>query len=329
MSEYPKSWYVAAKACDLKIGKIEELSLFNKSYIIYRTTNDEVAIFEKYCPHMGAALSLGKIIDDCIQCPFHHWSYDREGTCVNIPSLDRIPSKAKLKKIFSREMYGLIWIWYGDEPLFELPAFNAALEFKNNYLPLRSKNFMQGSLRQVLENSYNCAQFIGLHGIKPSSKLTITNLDEYRDRSLKSCPEIDEVARYGVVIDCPNLELDFVSSLFGIKGSHLSIVVDGWPSGQFITSYLDGKELYQVMLGVQPIDRDTLIQHVHVMTKKCDNLLTDWFNYLFYALQNRYGTSQKTLADRTSKSEDMPLITGMDLGVMEFSKFYSYWTREE
>jgi aminopyrrolnitrin oxygenase len=326
MSKYPKSWYVAAKACDIKRGKLKELSLFNKSYVIYRTKNDEVAIFEKYCPHMGASLSLGKIIDDCIRCPFHHWSYDKEGKCVHIPSIDNIPSKAKLNKIFSREMYGLIWIWYGDTPLFELPAFNASLEFKNNYMPLRFSDFTKGSLRQVLENSYDYFHFIGLHGIKPSSKLTLTNLDEYRDKSLKSCPQIDEVARYGVVIDCPTLELDFISSLFGINGSHFSIVVDGWPSGQFITSYLDGEELYQVMLGVQLIDSNTLIQHVHVMIKKHNFFLVDWFNYLFYALQNRFGTSQDMPIYETSKSENMSLLTEMDLGVIEFRKFYSRWT---
>ena len=82
MSKYSKSWYVAAKSCDVKRGKLKELSLFSKSYVTYRTKNNEVVILEKYCPHMGASLSLGKIIDDCIRCPFHHWSYDKEGNAI-------------------------------------------------------------------------------------------------------------------------------------------------------------------------------------------------------------------------------------------------------
>ena len=51
--------------------------------------NDGVAyVVDAYCPHLGANMSvLGKVINDnCIQCPFHGWTFRGEdGLCVDIP----------------------------------------------------------------------------------------------------------------------------------------------------------------------------------------------------------------------------------------------------
>jgi aminopyrrolnitrin oxygenase len=326
MSKYPKSWYVAAKSHDVKRGKIKELSLFNKSYVMYRTKNDEVVIFERHCPHMGASLLLGKIIDDCIRCSFHHWKYDKEGKCVNIPGIDNIPNRAELNKIFSREMYNLIWVWYDGTPLFELPVFTAALEFKNDYNSFRFNVFSKGNLLQTLEKPYKCFDSTILHGIERSSKLIFVNLDERRKQSLQSYPQIDETARYGVIMDYTAINPNFILNLFKINEIYFSVVVDGWPSGQFITFYLNGEELYQVMIGIQPTNNDALIKHVHVMIKKNNISPTNWFNYLLYAFQKYFIPFRFMSICKISESENISTLTDMNLGVIGFRMFYSRWT---
>ena len=42
---------------------------------------------ETYCPHLGADLSAGgKVVGDCIECPFHGWKFDgKSGQLVDIP----------------------------------------------------------------------------------------------------------------------------------------------------------------------------------------------------------------------------------------------------
>lgn len=44
-------------------------------------------IFDAYCPHLGANLGVGGIVKgDCIECPFHQWSFRAsDGECTNIP----------------------------------------------------------------------------------------------------------------------------------------------------------------------------------------------------------------------------------------------------
>jgi pheophorbide a oxygenase len=44
-----------------------------------------------YCPHRLAPLSQGRVDPDtnCLECPYHGWQFDGEGTCRTIPQLDR------------------------------------------------------------------------------------------------------------------------------------------------------------------------------------------------------------------------------------------------
>src|SRR5689334_16382112 len=47
---------------------------------------------------MGANLAGGKVVGNHIQCPFHNWEYNGNGSCVHIPYTDApIPEAAKVK----------------------------------------------------------------------------------------------------------------------------------------------------------------------------------------------------------------------------------------
>ncbi|HWO96563.1 MAG TPA: Rieske 2Fe-2S domain-containing protein [Bacillus sp. (in: firmicutes)] len=69
--------------------------------------------FKDTCIHRGAALSLGKVVDNCIICPYHGWEYDTDGKCTKIPQQPEgrvIPPKAKAVVYKCIEKYGLIWV---------------------------------------------------------------------------------------------------------------------------------------------------------------------------------------------------------------------------
>ena len=34
-----------------------------------------------WCPHLGADLSVGQIVDGRLRCAYHHWSFDGSGAC--------------------------------------------------------------------------------------------------------------------------------------------------------------------------------------------------------------------------------------------------------
>lgn len=86
-----------------------------------------VAAFKDLCIHRGTALSLGWVTDGRLTCAYHGWEYDRDGTCVKVPSLRpgaSIPKKARAVAYRAVEAYGLVWVAM-EEPTAPLPEWPA------------------------------------------------------------------------------------------------------------------------------------------------------------------------------------------------------------
>ncbi len=69
------------------------------------------------CPHLGAALSGGKVCADRLVCPFHGFEFDAEGQCCHIPAIGhkgKIPKGMAVKSFPLWEAHGLIWLWWGE-----------------------------------------------------------------------------------------------------------------------------------------------------------------------------------------------------------------------
>lgn len=50
--------------------------------VIWRTADGVIAALDDRCAHHEIRLSLGVIVDDCIVCPAHGWTFDRDGWTV-------------------------------------------------------------------------------------------------------------------------------------------------------------------------------------------------------------------------------------------------------
>lgn len=114
-------WYAAATSPDVNARRPIARTILEERIALYRTRAGEpVAILDR-CLHRNAPLSEGDLFDDCIGCPYHGWTYDRTGRCVNIPAEGEnggCPSGLALETFPVREQDGLVWVWMGgaDHP---------------------------------------------------------------------------------------------------------------------------------------------------------------------------------------------------------------------
>ncbi len=121
-------WYPVLESRELghKLLGVERLG---RQLAFWRTTDGLPHAHHDRCPHLGASLSSGKIINNHLVCPFHGFEFDRDGKCKHIPAIGR---KGKISKAIAarhfplREEFGFIWLWWGEESESypELPYFN-------------------------------------------------------------------------------------------------------------------------------------------------------------------------------------------------------------
>jgi len=81
-----------------------------------------------WCPHLGADLSGGQIVEGRLRCPYHHWSFDGSGACAHIASGDKIPPAARIFTYPTAEAWGIVWAFNGETPDYPVPGIPDADE---------------------------------------------------------------------------------------------------------------------------------------------------------------------------------------------------------
>ena len=118
---YHQSWFPIALARDVEPGRAIGRDVLGTRVVVYRDAAGKALVHGAYCPHLGADLSVGEVMDGQIRCAYHHWRFDCAGRCVEIPAGDRIPPAARITTYPSAEAWGLVWVFNGDTPSFPVP----------------------------------------------------------------------------------------------------------------------------------------------------------------------------------------------------------------
>ncbi len=112
-------WYVALPSSELKVNKMQSRVIMGEPIVFFRDSQNKVSGLRDICPHRGIPLSYGRVVKDKVECPYHGWKFNSEGTCTEIPSLcegqDLDCEKIKVRHYHVREQQGLIWVFMGDK----------------------------------------------------------------------------------------------------------------------------------------------------------------------------------------------------------------------
>jgi len=125
---FHQSWFPLALAREVVPGQVVGRDFLGTRVILYRDADGRALVQSAFCPHLGADLSVGQVIDGQIRCAYHHWRFDCSGRCVDIPAGDKIPPGARIATYPSAEAWGLVWAFNGEAPLFSVPGIPGATE---------------------------------------------------------------------------------------------------------------------------------------------------------------------------------------------------------
>ncbi|MEE8077988.1 MAG: Rieske 2Fe-2S domain-containing protein [Pseudomonadales bacterium] len=107
-------------------GKPLSKQFLGQRLVAYRTTGGKPVVMDARCSHMRADLGCGRVVNDALQCPLHHWEYGPNGRCRHIPASDVIPAFAGQRCYPTQERAGFVFVFNGLKPLFPLPFFSSA-----------------------------------------------------------------------------------------------------------------------------------------------------------------------------------------------------------
>ncbi|WP_299021518.1 aromatic ring-hydroxylating dioxygenase subunit alpha [uncultured Tepidimonas sp.] len=97
--------------------------LLGEPLVLWRDEAGAMQVLADRCPHRGARLSLGAVVQGQLQCPYHGWRFDGAGRCRAIPALPAfIPAPAQAAHAYAAcEAHGMVWVCLG-QPRVALPA---------------------------------------------------------------------------------------------------------------------------------------------------------------------------------------------------------------
>jgi phenylpropionate dioxygenase-like ring-hydroxylating dioxygenase large terminal subunit len=159
---YHECWYPVCLATEVPTAGVRGFKFLNGKVIVFRDANGKPSVLSAFCRHLGVDLSLGKVVDNRVQCPYHHWEYDGTGQCVKTAVGDTPPRRAKLHEFPAREHLGLIWAYYGETPRYEIPSFPYA-EDELEYMVTRGTELPMDAY-MLYSNTMDLQHLISLHG---------------------------------------------------------------------------------------------------------------------------------------------------------------------
>ncbi len=116
-------WDAVAQSIDVAPGPLA-VTVLGEPLVLWRTTDGALTAARDCWPHREAPLSLGRVVESGLQCPYHRWTFGASGVCVRIPSAPparAVPPTARLTPVHATERYGLARVSL-DAPVADISA---------------------------------------------------------------------------------------------------------------------------------------------------------------------------------------------------------------
>lgn len=109
------TWYVAAmpnEIDDKPLGR----RICGQRLVLFRGPGGKATALEDWCPHRGAPLSLGRVIEGNLVCGYHGLAMGCDGKTVSMPG-QRVRGFPPVRAFPAVERHGFVWVWPGDAAL--------------------------------------------------------------------------------------------------------------------------------------------------------------------------------------------------------------------
>lgn len=106
-----RNWVPATFARRLRVEPLA-VDVGGVALALFRDGHGRARALIDRCPHRGVRLSLGRVADGCLECPYHGWRFAGDGACALVP-FNHEAKREQLAAVAvpTVERGGLIWVF--------------------------------------------------------------------------------------------------------------------------------------------------------------------------------------------------------------------------
>ncbi len=110
---FPKNaWYVACTTAEIDEKPLGR-TVCGERIVFFRGPEGQAVGLEDWCPHRGAPLSLGRVVEGKLVCGYHGLEMGCEGKTIAMPG-QRVRGFPPVAAYPVVERFGFVWVWPGD-----------------------------------------------------------------------------------------------------------------------------------------------------------------------------------------------------------------------
>jgi phenylpropionate dioxygenase-like ring-hydroxylating dioxygenase large terminal subunit len=163
------------------------VTLLGQPLVLWRDGGGTLRVWADRCPHRGAQLSLGRVCEGRLECPYHGWQFEGAGHCVRVPALPQFtpPATFRASGFDVQEHSGMVWVRLADGAL-PPPAFAAEADVQLRKLTCGPYEVATSAPR-IVENFLDMAHFafvhegwLGMRSLPGGDQLSGAAIEDYR-----------------------------------------------------------------------------------------------------------------------------------------------------
>jgi phenylpropionate dioxygenase-like ring-hydroxylating dioxygenase large terminal subunit len=110
-----ENWYIAATTAQVTAKRPFAATIMEEPVVLFRDADGRATALLDRCLHRNAPLSKGALFDGCLGCPYHGWTYNRNGELVGVPSEGdpRAHPGLAVLRFPTLEQDGVVWVYMG------------------------------------------------------------------------------------------------------------------------------------------------------------------------------------------------------------------------
>lgn len=239
-TSFPHGWYVIGFSTDVAPGQVRTVHYLGRDIVLFRGESGVLTALDKTCPHLGAHLGGGSVQGECLRCPFHHWAFDHDGRCTDVPYAPKIPPRAKATRWHHVEHNGVIMVYHG--PACDSPPWTPPPLPDDGWTPNRTVRWeLKSHPQEVAENTVDCAH---LHPVHHTESCTVRSVEQNGHTMRVVLDMVASGAAIGMPEEINDVELDVMLHGLGHVISNTHVLTAGIRTRQRIhPTPIDGERI--------------------------------------------------------------------------------------